>query len=404
MTTRELKDSTSLASTTEYGVAKLAASGATTAGLAVQGSDTRLTAAADLATHLADAADAHDASAISFSPTGTIAATDAQAAIAEVASEAAAALTAHTGDTADAHAATAIGFTPAGSIAATTVQAAIEEVASEAGGDPASATHAAASKATPVDADEVPLIDSAASFALKKLTWANLKATAKTYFDTIYGAINADTTGKSAKSDALNSATTVVNVAAATAPSAGQVLTATDGTHATWETPASGFSDPLTTRGDIIYRDASATTRLPLGSAGQRPKSDGTDLVYGDDWVTLTFVIDGGGSAIATGIKGDLEIPDDYTITRATLLADQSGSIVVDLWVDAYANYPPTVADTITASAKPTISSATKSQDTTLTGWANSAHLSAGDILRVNVDSCTSIIRCTLALRCKKRS
>jgi hypothetical protein len=37
-------------------------------------------------------------------------------------------------------------------------------------------THAAASKTTPVDADEIPLSDSAATFGLKKLTWANLKA------------------------------------------------------------------------------------------------------------------------------------------------------------------------------------------------------------------------------------
>lgn len=42
-------------------------------------------------------------------------------------------VSAHTGDTADAHDASAISFTPAGSIAATDVQAAIEEVASEAG-------------------------------------------------------------------------------------------------------------------------------------------------------------------------------------------------------------------------------------------------------------------------------
>jgi prepilin-type processing-associated H-X9-DG protein len=43
---------------------------------------------AGAAAHIADTDDAHDASAISFSPTGTIAATDVQAAIAEVASEA----------------------------------------------------------------------------------------------------------------------------------------------------------------------------------------------------------------------------------------------------------------------------------------------------------------------------
>ena len=40
-------------------------------------------------------------------------------------------------------------------------------------------------KTTPVDADEISLSDSAASFAGKKLTWANLKATLKTYFDSL---------------------------------------------------------------------------------------------------------------------------------------------------------------------------------------------------------------------------
>lgn len=55
-------------------------------------------------------------------------------------------------------------------------------------------THAATGKTTPVDADELPLVDSAASNVLKKLTWANLKATAKTYFDTIYQALNANLT------------------------------------------------------------------------------------------------------------------------------------------------------------------------------------------------------------------
>jgi hypothetical protein len=59
--------------------------------------------------------------------------------------------------------------------------------------DTAAQTHAAASKTTPVDADEIPLADSAAIFGLKKLTWANLKATAKTYFDTLYAGKGANT-------------------------------------------------------------------------------------------------------------------------------------------------------------------------------------------------------------------
>lgn len=45
----------------------------------------------------------------------------------------------------------------------------------------AGATVAAAGKTTPVDADSIPLVDSAASNILKKLTWANLKATILTW-------------------------------------------------------------------------------------------------------------------------------------------------------------------------------------------------------------------------------
>ena len=120
----------------------------------------------------------------------------------------------------------------------------------------------------------------------------------------------------------------------------------------------------------------------------------------GLDQDAIEFVIEGGGSTITTGVKGDLEIPFACTINRVTLLADQSGSIVIDIWKDAYANYPPTVADTITASAKPTISSATKAQDSTLTGWTTG--ISAGDVLRFNVDSVTSIQRVTLSLRITK--
>lgn len=113
---------------------------------------------------------------------------------------------------------------------------------------------------------------------------------------------------------------------------------------------------------------------------------------------SIQFVIDGGGSTITTGIKGDLEIPFACTIQQATLLADQSGAIVIDIWKDTYANFPPVDGDSITASAPPTIAaSGTKSQDSVLTGWNKS--IAAGSTLRFNVDSVTSITRATLALK-----
>jgi hypothetical protein len=48
---------------------------------------------------------------------------------------------------------------------------------------------AATAKTTPVDADTIPLTDSAASNALKKITWANIKATLASYFGTVYAAL-----------------------------------------------------------------------------------------------------------------------------------------------------------------------------------------------------------------------
>lgn len=49
----------------------------------------------------------------------------------------------------------------------------------------------ATAKTTPVDTDYLPLMDSAASNVVKKLSWSNVKATAKTYFDTIYQPLSA---------------------------------------------------------------------------------------------------------------------------------------------------------------------------------------------------------------------
>ncbi len=51
-----------------------------------------------------------------------------------------------------------------------------------------------ASKTTIVDADEMILADSANSFFLKKITWSNIKATLKTYFDTLYVNITSNQT------------------------------------------------------------------------------------------------------------------------------------------------------------------------------------------------------------------
>jgi len=144
----------------------------------------------------------------------------------------------------------------------------------------------------------------------------------------------------------------------------------------------------------------SATTVSGL-TDGQVHKATGaTTHAWEDDVAAIEFIIDGGGSAITTGQKGHLEIPFACVIQRVTTLADQSGSIVVDIWKDTYANFPPTDADSITAAAPPTLSTAQAAQDATLTGWTTT--VAAGDILAFNVDSITTVTRVVISLKVRK--
>jgi hypothetical protein len=146
----------------------------------------------------------------------------------------------------------------------------------------------------------------------------------------------------------------------------------------------------ITTTSGVVTTGTFGTTVNTFCQGNDTRLSDATTAKTRTDTGSITIRIDGGGSAITTGNKLlRLYIPYDCTITGWLLIGDQSGSIVIDLWKNTFANAPATVADTITGSAKPTLSSENKAQSTTLTGWATS--LSAGDYLEVNVDSATTV-------------
>lgn len=117
----------------------------------------------------------------------------------------------------------------------------------------------------------------------------------------------------------------------------------------------------------------------------------------------FTLVVDGGGGVISTGIKKDFTIPFNCTITGWSLFSNDgtTGSITIDIWKTNYNNFPATVANTITGSAKPSISSLTKNTSTALTGWTIS--LTKGDILRYNVDSITNLKSITLFLQVQRQ-
>ena len=123
------------------------------------------------------------------------------------------------------------------------------------------------------------------------------------------------------------------------------------------------------------------------GTAGTSARSDHSHTVtkslnfpFGDE--------DGQGAVVATTARRTISIPVGWgtcTITRWRVLTDQSATVTLDVWKDAYSNYPPTNADSITASAKPGTSAATKNESTSLTGWTTT--FTGGDVLKVEVEA-----------------
>jgi len=113
----------------------------------------------------------------------------------------------------------------------------------------------------------------------------------------------------------------------------------------------------------------------------------GTGAANSDRLIGIT--IDNGATAITSGVKGFVMAPISGTITAATLLSTDASvtacTITLDVFQDTYANYPPTaIGDTITASAKPALSTATTNQST-LSAW--STGVTAGHIYGFSVEA-----------------
>lgn len=145
---------------------------------------------------------------------------------------------------------------------------------------------------------------------------------------------------------------------------------------------------------DALTREIEIQISGDSGVVGPVIGTDVPNLALTGTPIAVPFVVDGGGIAIVANQKIDIPpLGFPWTITGWDLLLDVSGSIVLDIWKDSYTNYPPTVADTITASAKPTVSSATKAQNHAPAGWTTA--VAAVDSLRINVDSATTTTRAT---------
>lgn len=202
--------------------------------------------------------------------------------------------------------------------------------------------------------------------------------------------------------DATMNGTGGVTVAATHSGSTHQAATTT---HEAAADPHAGYvlESLIDAAGDLLYGSADNTpARLAIGTAAYKLHVASGLPAWTKDYVPIWFIIDGGGATITTGQKGRLPyLLENLTCEGWTITADQSGSIVVDIWSDTYANFPATVADTIAGTEKPTLSTAQKNQDVSLSSFDTT--LDAGNHLVWNVDSVTSVQRVEILLHCYRR-
>lgn len=151
-----------------------------------------------------------------------------------------------------------------------------------------------------------------------------------------------------------------------------------------------------------------ATTLAQLGDAAIAAPATGQILRYnGTKWANYTppaqniafglpFVFDGGGAVLTTGTWfSNIEIPFACQLTGYTLIGSPTGSAVLTVYRSSYGAHP-TYTD-ISGTEKPTLASQVKSQNLTISSWTR--NLSAGDLLRITLDSVATTNYMTLNLR-----
>jgi hypothetical protein len=177
-------------------------------------------------------------------------------------------------------------------------------------------------KTTPVDADVTVIEDSAATNAKKKLSWANLKATIKTYLDTIYapiakGVTNGDSHDHNGGDGATIAYSTLSGTPSTFAPS---------GHHTSHE---SGGGDAIKLD-DLTAADDNTDLNVSTSHHGLTPKlpNDATKYLDGTGAYTVPAGGGGGGGGVTYGqvlsypttFSGDVQNGNDLN-TNCTVVS-----------------------------------------------------------------------------------
>lgn len=134
--------------------------------------------------------------------------------------------------------------------------------------------------------------------------------------------------------------------------------------------PEAGAVEFLTDK--LYFTQTTGTTRRTIATTYDVTHTP--TAIWGDGMLS---------SSVKAGMKCYVRVPYAGTILSWNIVASGSCTCVVDVWKAAGAL--PTVSNTITASAKPSLSAAAVATSSTLTGWTTA--VSAGDVFGFNLDS-----------------
>jgi hypothetical protein len=135
----------------------------------------------------------------------------------------------------------------------------------------------------------------------------------------------------------------------------------------------------------------SSVSTVAVSGGGGPAASNNSQIIY---------IIDGGGATITTGLKGSLEIPFNCNVVSWTLLADQTGSITMNIFNESYSTWGPALPRTnpINFVSVPQLNSASKNNIT----LGTEVQIASGNILSFNVFSSSSVTRLTVCLKVLK--
>lgn len=163
---------------------------------------------------------------------------------------------------------------------------------------------------------------------------------------------------------------------------------------AAWGTITGTLSDQTDLQSALDAKQATLVSGTNIKTVNGSTLLGAGDLVVGITPVkTVGVTFDGGGSAPTAGTVGYIVAPFGGTISRWDVVADQSGSAVVDVWKAAGAI--PTDANRIAGTEKPTLAAAQLGNDTSLTTWSTLT-VTAGDVLGFELESVTTCTRVTV--------